>query len=171
MGKFLRLAFSHLSVVLLICVVFLSATQQVLSSTEGTNPLAYPEALLATYPKLDFSTYLGGSAGSDSGLGVAAIEDGSCYITGRTGSSDFPTQHAFNSTISSETDAIVTKLDGSGSLLWSTFFGGSDFDVGYDISVANDGSCYVMGYTRSSDFPTQNAFDRTNNGVLYDIIV
>jgi len=127
-------------------------------------PLAYPKALPATYPKLDFSTYLGGSGGGEHGHGIAVTEDGSCYVTGRTSSSDFPTLNAFNTTYSGDTDAIVTKLDGSGSLLWSTFFGGSDFDMGNDISIADDGSCYITGQTGSSDFPTQNAYNSTYSG-------
>ena len=166
MGKILRLVFSRSVVVhlLLISVVFLSATQQVLPFTVQTIPLAYPEALPATYPKLDFSTYLGGSDGHERGYGIAVTEDGSCYLTGQTGSSDFPTQLAFNSTLSGSRDAFVTKLSSSGSLLWSTFFGGSDLDIGYDISVAGDGSCYVTGFTESSDFPTRNAYNSTYGG-------
>jgi len=164
LGKFLRLVINRLGVVLLISVVFLSTTQQVLSSTKQTIPLAYPEALPAIYPKLNFSTYFGGSAGSETGYGIAVNEDGSCYLTGRTSSINFPTQFAFNSTISGSNDAFVAKLSGSGSLLWSTFFGGSDFDYGSDISVAGDGSCYVTGRTSSDDFPTENAYNSTYGG-------
>jgi len=164
MGKFLRLAFSHLSVVLLICVVFLSTTQQMHLSIVGTNPQSYPDALAATYPKLIYSTYFGGNEGNERGYGIAVTEDGSCYLTGQTESSDFPTQLAFNSTISGSRDAFVTKLSGSGSLLWSTFFGGSNWEIGYDISVAGDGSCYVTGFTESSDFPTRNAYNSTYGG-------
>ena len=164
MGNFLRLTFNRLVIVLLISVVILSATRQVLSSFEHTIPLAYPNALAAPYPRLIYSTYFGGSQGSDRGYGIAVFEDGSCYLTGQTDSSDFPTQLAFNSTISGSGDAFVTKLSGSGSLLWSTFFGGSDLEVSHDISVASDGSCYVTGSTESSDFPTKNAFNSTYGG-------
>jgi len=164
LGKFLRLVINRLGVVLLISVVFLSATQQVLSSTKQTIPLAYPEALPAIYPKLNFSTYFGGSEGSETGYGIAVTEDGSCYLTGRTSSINFPTQFAFDSTISGSSDAFVAKLSGSGSLLWSTFFGGNDSEISHDISVASDGSCYVTGSTESSDFPTLNASDNTYGG-------
>ena len=71
MGKFLRLILNRLVVVLLISVIFLSSTRQVLSSTKQTIPLAYPNALAATYPKLIFSTYLGGSQWSDRGYCIA----------------------------------------------------------------------------------------------------
>ncbi|MCK5157626.1 MAG: hypothetical protein KAR08_00590, partial [Candidatus Heimdallarchaeota archaeon] len=128
MGKFLRLVINRLVVVLLICVVFLSATQQVLSSTVETIPLAYPEAVPATYPKLIFSTYLGGSGTGERGDGIAVTEDGSYYVTGRICSSDFPTtQYAYNSTYSGGCDAFISKFSPDSTLLWSTFFGGSDF--------------------------------------------
>ena len=164
MGNILRLLFNRLSVILLISVVFLSTTQQVLPSTERYVPLNCSEAVPATYPKLKFSTYLGGSGGSERGYGIAVTEDGNCYVMGQTGSSDFPTQNAYNSTYSGNRDAIVAKLNGSGSLLWSTFFGGSGLDIGRDISVAGDGSCYVIGETQSNDFPTQNAYNSTFSG-------
>jgi len=164
LGKILRLVFNRLSVVLLISVVFLSIPQQMLPSTKRTIPLAYSEALLATYPKLNFSTYFGGSGGSERGYGIAVTEDGSCYMTGQTGSSDFPTLNAYNNTFGGNRDAIVAKLTSSGSLLWSTYFGGSDLDYSNDIAVASDGSCYIMGTTQSNDFPTQNAYNSTYNG-------
>ena len=137
-----------------------------LPSTEHTALLASSEVVPATYPKLDFSTYFGGSSGGEQGNGIAVTEEDSCYLTGQTGSSDFPTLNAYNNTFSGDRDAFVAKLTGSGSLLWSTYFGGSDLDYSNDISLASDGSCYVMGTTLSSDFPTQNAYNSTLNGNL-----
>ena len=164
MGKLLRLIINRLGVVLLISVVFLSATQQVLPSTVGANPKPYPEALPATYPKLNFSTYFGGTGLGEHGYGIAVTEDGSYYVTGSTESSDFPTENAYNSTNSGKRDAFIAKFSPSNSLLWSTYFGGSDRDFGFDISVTDDGSCYILGLTDSSDFPTKNAFNSTYGG-------
>lgn len=164
MGKLLRLAINRLGVVLLINVLFLSIPQQVLSFTGQTIPLNNIEAVPATYPELSFSTYFGGSTGSERVSGIAVFEDGSYYVTGSTGSSDFPTLYAFNDTISGTIDTFVAKFTHNGLLLWSTYFGGSGLDFGYDISVAGDGSCYVIGSTESSDFPTQNAYNSTYSG-------
>jgi hypothetical protein len=48
---------------------------------------------------------------------------------------------------------------------YSTFLGGTDFDVGSGIAVDGSGSAYVTGQTRSADYPTTpGAFDRTYNG-------
>ncbi len=109
MGRILRLVINRLGVVLLISVVFLSIPQQVLPSTEHTIPLTCPEALTATYPNLNFSTYLGGSGG-DCGYGIAVTEDGSCYVTGQTKTSDFPTQNAYDNTLGDTSDVFVTKF-------------------------------------------------------------
>ncbi|MHA1309026.1 MAG: SBBP repeat-containing protein [Candidatus Heimdallarchaeota archaeon] len=110
-----------------------------------------------------WSTYLGGN-GIDRGEEIAVASDGSCYVTGLTGSSNFPILSAYNSTYGGEYDAFVTKFSSSGSLLWSTYLGGNEFDVGNSIAVTSDGVCYVTGATESSNFPTLNAYNSTYGG-------
>ena len=52
---------------------------------------------------------------------------GSAYVTGETGSTDFPTTAgAVQTTPAGNSDAFVTKLDATGSgLVYSTYLGGS----------------------------------------------
>jgi hypothetical protein len=45
----------------------------------------------------------------------------------------------------------------SGFLLYSTFLGGSNGDVGYGVAADSAGHLYVSGYTMSSNFPVFNA--------------
>lgn len=130
------------------------------SSKEQSTTLEQPLTLEALYPWFDFSIYLGEND-SDLGYGTAVASDGSCYVTGYTKSSSFPTLNAYNSTYGLEGDAFVTKFSVDGVLLWSTFLGGNETDLGYDIAVASDGSCYVTGWTRSNNFPTLNAYNST----------
>ena len=105
---------------------------------------------------LVYSTFLGGSQ-ADYAYGIA-VEDGFAYVTGRTDSSDFPTVNAYDSSFSS-VDCFLTKLAADGSaLVYSTFLGGTSYEMCYGIAVEN-GSAYVAGRTRSSDFPMVNAFD------------
>jgi len=102
-------------------------------------------------PVMAYSTYLGGSD-HDEGHGIAVDEDGSAYVTGHTESVDFPTTSGTFPYGGME-DVFVTKLDASGSILYSTYLGGSDEDMGDGIAVDGAGVAYVTGHTVSADFP------------------
>jgi hypothetical protein len=106
---------------------------------------------------LIFSTYLGGS-GSDVGHGIAVDTNGNAYVTGATGSVNFPTKNPIQvATGGGLSDAFVTKLNpalaGPASLIYSTYLGGLGTDVGNGIAVDSSGTAYVVGTTGSSNFP------------------
>jgi hypothetical protein len=109
-------------------------------------------------PVLAYSTYLGGS-GADVGYGIAVDRDGYAYVTGTTGSRDFPTVGGSRSGLGGDNDAFVVKLDPSGAnLIYATYLGGSgDLEIGYGIAVDTAGRAYVTGLTTSPDFPTVKA--------------
>jgi beta-propeller repeat-containing protein len=90
---------------------------------------------------------------------------GNAYITGGTSSTDFPTKHAFQEQTGGFQDAFVTKVDRDGdSLVYSSYLGGSDGDVGTGIGVDMNGNAYVTGLTFSQDFPTKDAFQPVYGG-------
>ncbi|MGO9132303.1 MAG: SBBP repeat-containing protein [Bryobacteraceae bacterium] len=137
---------------------------------------------------LVYSTYLGGSGdannmqghGEDSANGIAVDAAGAAYVTGFTQSTDFPTQSAYQPTFEGGAyDAFVTKLTPAGSgLAYSTYLGGNETENaggGHDqrsaIAVDAAGSAYVAGYTSSTNFPTQSAFQATFQGGAYDVYV
>jgi hypothetical protein len=113
-------------------------------------------------PVLVYSTYLGGSTYGDKASGIAVDSQGSAYVTGFTGSPDFPvTPLAFQTTFYSYDTAFVTKLSPSGSsLVYSTFISGTtplpsgENDFPYGIAVDATGKAYVTGLTTSPTFPT-----------------
>jgi hypothetical protein len=108
---------------------------------------------------LVYSTYLGGTTGSDYGTGIAVDSGGAAYVTGETQSTDFPIKNAFQTTLSGIEDAFVTKLNPAGSaLMYSTYLGGSAAEVGLGIAVDSAGNAYVTGDTLSTDFPTVKPF-------------
>ena len=120
---------------------------------------------------LVYSTYLGGS-GEERGTGIAVDGAGSAYVTGDASSTDFPTVTPFDGTLNGRYDAFVTKLNpGGGSLVYSTYLGGSNSDGGEGIAVDGAGSAYVTGETMSFDFPTVTPFDGTYDGSQGDAFV
>ncbi len=114
---------------------------------------------------LAYSTYLGGS-GTDYGLGIAVDAAGSAYVTGSTGSTNFPTtESAFQATYQSDTDAFITKFTPAGdAVVYSTYLGGTNSDSASAIAVDAAGSAYVTGSTASYNFPTQSPYQATIQG-------
>jgi hypothetical protein len=103
-----------------------------------------------------YATYLGGNA-VDEGYGIAADASGNAYVTGYTGSTNFPLQSPYRSSNAASVDAFVTKLNPAGSaLVYSTYLGGSATDYGTAIAVDSSGSAYVTGIVDSTDFPVVN---------------
>jgi len=111
-----------------------------------------------------WSRYLGGHV-RDICTSIAVDSTSDCYVTGRTNSLDFPTEGAFQ-TDQGVTDAFVTKLAPAGTIIWSSYLGGSDDDQGDGIAVDSAGDCYVTGSTWSGDFPATGGFDTTLGGEI-----
>ncbi len=104
---------------------------------------------------LIYSTYLGGN-NNDYGYNIAFDSSGSAYLTGTTYSSNFPTKNPIYN-YSGYYDIFITKIDPEGnSLVYSTYFGGSNNDYGYGLAVDSSGNVYITGTTYSSDFPAKN---------------
>jgi hypothetical protein len=113
-----------------------------------------PERPLVIDPVLAYSTYLGGTE-YDEGAGIAVDAAGNAYVAGWTNSMDFPvanTIHRYDGT-----EAFAVKLAPDGSLIYSTFLGGSSVDLGFGIAVDATGHAYVAGSSQSPDFPLVNA--------------
>lgn len=111
---------------------------------------------------LVYSTYLGGTNGPNGAYAIAVDSSGDAYVTGGTGSTDFPTANAIQGTDHGNHDAFVTELtpDGSG-LIYSTYLGGRGNDVGYGIAVDTSGNTYLTGNTESKDFPVDSPIQPT----------
>ncbi len=133
--------------------------------TQGGYSDSFVLKLNATGNGILYSTFVGGG-GEDYGNSIAIDENGNAYVTGDTSSSDFPIQNYYdNSHNGGDTDCFVFKLSATGdSLVYSTFIGGDGDDVGRAIVVDGLYNAYVTGHTSSSNFPTENALNTTNNG-------
>jgi hypothetical protein len=113
-------------------------------------------------PTLAFSSYLGGS-GDDYGHAVAVDSSGSAYVVGETGSENFPTLDPEQASLAGDTDVFVTKWNATGTgLVYATYIGGSNRDVGLGVAVDAAGDAYVTGFTYSGDFPITSGALRTS---------
>ena len=129
---------------------------------------------------LKYSTFLAGDS-NEQGYVVALdplnpndmLVSGVTYST--TGAVKFPTTAGTLRPSSTSIDGFVMRFrfpaTGSASLVWSTLFGGLDYEEVADLAVDSDGTIILTGETRSFDFPaTQGAFDRSvaiSSGVLF----
>jgi len=102
---------------------------------------------------IGFSTYLGGG-NIDKAHGIALGANGDIFVTGFTQSYQFPVLNWKQQFISGGKDAFVTHLDPvAGTLISSTYLGGSGDDIGNAIAVDSSGAMYITGLTRSMDYP------------------
>src|SRR5262249_52521690 len=135
------------------------------ASGGGTFPSDGDAFVLKLVPdgnKLAFSTDLGGN-GLSLGFDIATDPSRNVYVTGKTRSTDFPiTQGALQTVFGGGMcsgfpceDAFVAKLGPEGnSLLFSTYLGGNDADVGLGIKVDSGSNIYIAGASYSKNFPT-----------------
>lgn len=114
---------------------------------------------------LIFSTFLGGTQ-DDAAYAVALDSADNIYLAGQTDSTNFPvTLNALSTNIHGTNilgyyayDAFMTKLDASGStLLYSSYLGGTNTDVGVGVAVDDAREVYVTGFTASPDFEFDNS--------------
>lgn len=111
-----------------------------------------------------YSTFLGG-ANSDAGFRIALDADRNAFVTGGSASVDFPNtltnvpglSLGFTNDTFANYDAFLTRVNADGSLGWSSRFGGSRDDVGWDVAVDGTGRAFVVGITSSTNFPVLNA--------------
>ncbi|HBB89167.1 MAG TPA: hypothetical protein DC047_16295, partial [Blastocatellia bacterium] len=131
---------------------------------KGTTD-AFLTKLTANGDAIVYSTFLGGD-GFETANSVAT--DGSnAYVTGSTGSSNFPLANAFQSGLADtffNGDAFATKFSSNGTLAYSTYLGGDGADSGLGIAVDSSGNAYITGVSTSSNFPTLNPIQSRNLG-------
>uniref|UniRef100_UPI00257A18E1 SBBP repeat-containing protein n=1 Tax=Chloroflexus sp. TaxID=1904827 RepID=UPI00257A18E1 len=115
------------------------------------------------------STFLGGSS-FDEATALVLDAQGNMYVTGITGSTDFPiTPGAYDRSFDGiYSEAFVSKLSGDlRSLIASTFLGGGERDYATDLAQDTRGNIYVVGWTESTDFPTTlGVYDGSFNGSM-----
>ena len=121
--------------------------------------LRYNPRTFYPFPPLTliYSTYLGGNA-HDVACGIAVDSLGCVYVTGETDSANFPmVNHLMSHSIGKDAFASMLSAEGN-SLVYSTYLGGNSEDSGLSIAADGSGCSYLIGVTRSTNFPTANPY-------------
>ncbi len=122
--------------------------------------LAVIDPSIAGAGGLIYSSYLGGN-GQDLAYSIAYAGSRQVVVVGEA-DPNFPTMNALDATFGGGNhDVFIAKFDtaatGAASLVYSTYLGGSDFEMAYDVAVDPQGNVHVVGDTRSADFPQVGA--------------
>ena len=122
-----------------------------------------------------YSTYFGGS-GVEEARNVILDSSGEVIVSGFTTSSNFPvTSNAMQPTFGGNTDAFVSILNLAGppssQVVYSTYFGGPNGDVPFDLKQDANGVLYLAGLTLSQGLPSnsnslQPAYDGTMDAFI-----
>ncbi|MEM7262099.1 MAG: hypothetical protein AAF488_08920 [Planctomycetota bacterium] len=124
---------------------------------------------------VDWSTTINGSS-IDIAYATRERSDGTIVIAGTTSSSNFPAPPGTPpASGGGNDDAFVAcfdpSLSGAAQLLWTTFLGGDDLDVAYELRITSDDRVWVTGYTESSDFPVTVGAPQSNRNGASDAFV
>lgn len=119
--------------------------------------------------KLPYSTYLGGE-GHDRIFALQVDDTDAPIVAGRTDSLDFPLENATQSVYGGgSSDAYVTHFNAHGlGIAYSTYIGGTDFDRVFGNATDADGNAYLVGQTKSPDFPLVDPYQETFGGGFSD---
>ncbi len=143
--------------------------------------------------KVLYATYLGGKE-NEYPHSLLVDNSDNLVVLGSTFSNNFPhTSNAFDTVLNRNgdtisTDMFITRFDGAGKLVASTFIGGDDYDgnnmggslqYNYadefrgDIINDNNNNYYIGSVTASANFPMKNALQGTkkngHDGVVFKI--
>ncbi|MFW9925055.1 MAG: SBBP repeat-containing protein, partial [Candidatus Thorarchaeota archaeon] len=113
--------------------------------------------------ELLLSTLFGGNGG-DEGQDVKIDSNGNIIVVGMTSSDDFLTQHAYQDSYSDNWDACIVIIAANGTLLSSSYLGGSGQDQAIGLDIDSENTLIIGGWTLSANFPTKNAYQSTLKG-------
>ena len=120
--------------------------------------------------RLELSTMIGGDSW-EVGTGIMLDGMNNIYVTGFTGSSDFPTTEGViqRHILTRFSDGFVCKLTEDGQNLgYGTLIGGEGSEYPMDIGVNDTGAVFITGWTDSDDFPVTDDAHQTSIGGMDD---
>ncbi len=155
-----------------------SGALQSVNKSAGTGSYnQFVSKLNPTGTALVYSTYLGGSAATNSPIGdffytnpIVVDASGNAYVAAFTSSTDFPvTSAAYQRTNKGGFNATLSKINPTGTaLIYSTYLGGTGDTYSQGLAIDSAGNAYLAGFTSSTNFPvTSGAFQSSNKATVW----
>lgn len=115
---------------------------------------------------LDFN-YRFNASNDDHGMGITLDSSNDIFVTGYTNSNPFPTVNAYDSSPDGGYDAFLSEFLSNGTgPIYSTYFGGTNNDMGLNIAVYDQNYIILAGQTYSTDLPVSKPLQKNNNGSM-----
>ncbi|OPZ96746.1 MAG: hypothetical protein BWY70_01677 [Bacteroidetes bacterium ADurb.Bin408] len=126
------------------------------------------DGFLCTFDTLGnrlWSTYFGQS-GEDWAISVQVSINNNAYICGLTKSTNnMATSGSHQTAYGGTQDAFLAKFNAQGQLQWSTYYGGSNSDLAYQLKASLSENIYLVGETNSSNnISSPNAYQVSIGG-------
>ena len=113
---------------------------------------------------ISWGSFFGGSGGtaapmderaSTTGTKIIALSNGDVMMAGKVYGDSLPTTSSgWSETYLGSGDIFVTKISpDAGEIVFSTYLGGSWLDECHDLTVDEEGDVFLVGRTKSSDYP------------------
>lgn len=111
-----------------------------------------------------WATYYGGTA-QDLGMGICTDITGNVYLAGSTQSTSGIASGGFQLTFGGgANDAYLAKFGATGNLIWSTYYGGTNYDTGGKPACDALGNVFLTGYANSTSGISSGGFQNIHGG-------
>jgi hypothetical protein len=139
---------------------------------KSENNVKNQTLIIDPQPNLVWATYYGGSQ-LDEPYHSVGHKDGFLYVSGRTlSTTNISTSGAFKTTLTGNYDAFLAKFNTSGSLIWATYYGGSNYETFANIGLNKANEIICAGNTETSTgLATTGAYKTSGSGNLEGIFV
>jgi hypothetical protein len=139
-------------------------TRRAYQKENKSGDASYLSKVSAAGDLIVYSTFIGGDFQSVTGIAVDL--SGNAYVTGYTSTPNLPaTPGALQPQLAGGSDIFIKKFNDTGTeLVYSTFFGGSQYDSGAAIAVDSVGQAFVTGQSVSIDLPVMKPLQPAKRG-------
>jgi hypothetical protein len=142
------------------------------AGTTFQNDIYYGDIYVSKFSpngqNLLYTTILGG-ASIDYAYALSVDAAGNATVAGIATSYDYPLLNPIRGSHAGGTyDVVMTKLNTTGQMIFSTYLGGSGSDYADGLATDEVGNVYLTGYTNSTNFPTTAGSYQTTNQGMYD---